>query len=107
MPASSGRDILLDPDLLSGVPSAAIPLLDDNMDTQSNSGITGNWSSDHLLEFRENLTQPLDHQQQSDACSAASSDEMTFIFCPPSKNIPVVPTASATARKKEAIHARL
>ena len=61
MPASPGPDILLDPDdLLSSVSSPAIPLLDENMDSQSSSGITGNWASDQSLEFRENLTQHRD-----------------------------------------------
>ncbi|XP_075258679.1 uncharacterized protein LOC142350654 [Convolutriloba macropyga] len=97
MPASPGPDILLDTDLLSGASSPAIPLLDDSMDSQADTGITGNWASDQSLEFRQNLSQNRDPQPHTDVCSSASSDEMTIIFCPPSKNIPVVQTASATA----------
>ena len=80
MPASPGPYILLDPDLLSGVSSPAIPLLDEKMDSQSSSGIIENWASDQSLEFRENLTQHRDHQQQTAVSSSASSDEMTVIF---------------------------
>ena len=97
MPASPGPDILLDPDRLSSVSSSAIPLLDDNMDPQPSSVITGNGASDQSLVFRANLTKHRDHQRQTDVSSPASSNEMTVIFCPPSKNIPVVLTASATA----------
>ena len=61
IPASPGPDILLDPDLLSGASSPAILLLDDNMDSQTISVITGNGASDQSLEFRENLTQHPDH----------------------------------------------
>ena len=39
MPDTPGPDILPDPDLLSGVSSPAIPLLDGNMDSQSSSVI--------------------------------------------------------------------
>ena len=94
--AYPGSDILLDPGLLSGA-SSAFPLLDGNMDLQPKSRKAGNGASDQSLEFREKLTQHWDHEQQTDVCSSASSDEMTVIFFRPSKNIQVVPTASATA----------
>ena len=67
------------------------------MDSPPNSGITGSVASDQSLEFRENLTQHRYNQQQTDVCSSASSDEMPVIFFPPSKNIPVEPTASVIA----------
>ena len=96
--AYPGSDILRDPGLLSGSgASSAIPLLDGKMDSQPKSRMTGNGASDQSPEFREKLTQHWDHEQQTDFCSSASSDEMTVIFCRPSKNIQVLPTASATA----------
>ena len=52
------------------------------MDLQPKSGITRNWASDPSLDFRENLTQHWDHQQQINVCLYASSDEPTVIVCP-------------------------